>query len=333
MSVVVRTGRRYDEGVTERVRAARLGRLGRPWPAGRSALLVLAAGAALACLVAGAVHAADQRHPGLPGRGRSPARARPPGAARVRPACARRPPRPRRGGRRRRAAAAAVARPTVRPPDSHRSMQVCGRRPAGHPAGTRTARPTDPPPHRAGEAIGPCPRGRQAGGTPQDDAGLARQRLPPRRHVRRHRHQLRDLLRGRRAGRAVPVRRRRQRGARSGCPRWTATSGTRYLPGIQPGQRYGYRVHGPYDPAQGQRCNPNKLLLDPYAKAIDGDDRLGRGGLRLRLRRPGAAQRRRLGAAHAEVRRRQPVLRLGRRPAAATRRTTRRSSTRPTSRA
>ena len=43
-----------------------------------------------------------------------------------------------------------------------------------------------------------------------------------------------------------------------------------YLPGVQPGQRYGYRVHGPYDPANGQRCNPAKLLLDPYAKAIEG---------------------------------------------------------------
>jgi isoamylase len=44
-----------------------------------------------------------------------------------------------------------------------------------------------------------------------------------------------------------------------------------YLPNVTPGQRYGYRVHGPYDPAQGRRCNPNKLLLDPYAKATDGD--------------------------------------------------------------
>ena len=44
-----------------------------------------------------------------------------------------------------------------------------------------------------------------------------------------------------------------------------------YLPGIQPGQRYGYRVYGPYDPNQGLRCNPNKLLLDPYAKAIEGN--------------------------------------------------------------
>jgi glycogen operon protein len=43
-----------------------------------------------------------------------------------------------------------------------------------------------------------------------------------------------------------------------------------YLPGIGPGQRYGYRVHGPYDPERGARFNPTKLLIDPYAKAIDG---------------------------------------------------------------
>ncbi|KGM13211.1 glycogen debranching protein GlgX [Cellulomonas bogoriensis] len=43
-----------------------------------------------------------------------------------------------------------------------------------------------------------------------------------------------------------------------------------YLPTVQPGQRYGFRVHGPYDPGAGHRCNPAKLLLDPYAKAIDG---------------------------------------------------------------
>ena len=43
-----------------------------------------------------------------------------------------------------------------------------------------------------------------------------------------------------------------------------------YVPRIQPGQRYGFRVHGPYVPARGQRCNPSKLLLDPYAKAIEG---------------------------------------------------------------
>ncbi|TDW70662.1 glycogen debranching protein GlgX [Kribbella pratensis] len=43
-----------------------------------------------------------------------------------------------------------------------------------------------------------------------------------------------------------------------------------YLPAVQPGQRYGFRVHGPYNPAEGHRCNPSKLLLDPYAKAIEG---------------------------------------------------------------
>ena len=43
-----------------------------------------------------------------------------------------------------------------------------------------------------------------------------------------------------------------------------------YVPGLRPGQRYGYRVHGPYDPPSGHRFNPAKLLLDPNAKAFDG---------------------------------------------------------------
>ncbi len=43
-----------------------------------------------------------------------------------------------------------------------------------------------------------------------------------------------------------------------------------YLPQVQPGQRYGFRVHGAYDPATGLRANPSKLLLDPYAKATEG---------------------------------------------------------------
>ena len=43
------------------------------------------------------------------------------------------------------------------------------------------------------------------------------------------------------------------------------------LPGIGPGQRYGYRVHGPFEPASGARHNPAKLLLDPYARAVDGE--------------------------------------------------------------
>ena len=44
-----------------------------------------------------------------------------------------------------------------------------------------------------------------------------------------------------------------------------------YLPNMGPSQRYGFRVHGPYDPAHGLRCNPSKLLLDPYAKAVEGE--------------------------------------------------------------
>ena len=40
-----------------------------------------------------------------------------------------------------------------------------------------------------------------------------------------------------------------------------------YLPEVLPGQLYGYRVHGPYEPKQGHRFNPNKIVLDPYAKS------------------------------------------------------------------
>jgi isoamylase len=48
-----------------------------------------------------------------------------------------------------------------------------------------------------------------------------------------------------------------------------------YLPNVSPGQRYGFRVHGPFDPAAGHRCDPSKLLLDPYGKAFDGDFTFG----------------------------------------------------------
>jgi isoamylase len=48
-----------------------------------------------------------------------------------------------------------------------------------------------------------------------------------------------------------------------------------YISGVGPGQRYTFRVHGPWTPAQGQRCNPNKVLLDPYGKAVDAGVRWG----------------------------------------------------------
>ena len=53
-------------------------------------------------------------------------------------------------------------------------------------------------------------------------------------------------------------------------PESTALCWHGYLPGVRPGQRYGFRVHGPWAPEKGQWCNPSKLLLDPYAKAVDG---------------------------------------------------------------
>src|SRR3984885_12290408 len=46
-----------------------------------------------------------------------------------------------------------------------------------------------------------------------------------------------------------------------------------HVPGVQPGQLYGYRAHGPYDPEQGHRYNANKLLLDPHARALAGSVR------------------------------------------------------------
>ncbi len=60
---------------------------------------------------------------------------------------------------------------------------------------------------------------------------------------------------------------------RIALPEYTHQVWHGYLPDVRPGQLYGYRVHGPYDPAAGHRFNPNKLLIDPYAKALHGDIR------------------------------------------------------------
>ncbi|MGQ0751560.1 MAG: glycogen debranching protein GlgX [Betaproteobacteria bacterium] len=58
--------------------------------------------------------------------------------------------------------------------------------------------------------------------------------------------------------------------ARIALPEYTHEVWHGYLPDVRPGQRYGYRVYGPYDPESGHRYNPNKLLIDPYAKALVG---------------------------------------------------------------
>ena len=85
---------------------------------------------------------------------------------------------------------------------------------------------------------------------------------------------------------------------------------------MQPGQRYGYRVHGPYDPEKGLRCNPNKLLLDPYAKATVGDIDWDQSLFGYDFGDADSRNDDDSAAAHDARRRDQPVLRLGGRPPA-----------------
>ena len=121
---------------------------------------------------------------------------------------------------------------------------------------------------------------------------------------------------------------------RVALPERTAMVWHGYAPKLGPGQRYGFRVHGPYEPSAGLRCHPSKLLLDPYATAVEGEVDWDEAMFTLPLRRPGrAGERPRLGPAHAQGRGDEPVLRLGARPARRARPGTRPSSTRSTSRA
>ena len=76
---------------------------------------------------------------------------------------------------------------------------------------------------------------------------------------------------------------------RVALPEVTAFCWHGYLPDVGPGQRYGFRVEGPWAPDRGQRCNPHKLLLDPYARAISGPVTWGTSVLPYRLDDPDAA--------------------------------------------
>ena len=88
-----------------------------------------------------------------------------------------------------------------------------------------------------------------------------------------------------------------------------------YLPGARPGQRYGYRVHGPWDPSAGARCNPAKLLLDPYARAIEGEVRWDPAVYGHAAGDPNSAGRERLSAVRATLGAGGAGLRLGPGPA------------------
>src|SRR5690554_1622082 len=59
--------------------------------------------------------------------------------------------------------------------------------------------------------------------------------------------------------------------ARYVLPEYTDEVWHGYLPGVHAGQLYGYRVHGPYVPKEGHRFNPNKLVIDPYTKDLQGE--------------------------------------------------------------
>ena len=96
--------------------------------------------------------------------------------------------------------------------------------------------------------------------------------LSARRHLGRQRRELRAVFGACRKGRALSVRSHRVCARRRGShlPEYTDEVWHVYLPDARPDLLYGYRVYGPYDPANGHRFNPNKLLIDPYAKSLHG---------------------------------------------------------------
>ena len=80
---------------------------------------------------------------------------------------------------------------------------------------------------------------------------------------------------------ACSTRRAARKIERITLPEYTNEIWHGYLPGVGPGTLYGYRVHGPYDPENGHRFNPNKLLLDPYARELRRRGRVVAGPFRL----------------------------------------------------
>ena len=180
--------------------------------------------------------------------------------------------------------------------------------PTSSAAGTARSRPSATSSGRF--QAGPVMTAVQDGG---DAAVLPGSRFPLGATARRRRHQLRGRVERRRRHDAVPVRRRRPRDPGRRCGTTTPASGTASCPASGPGRPTATGPLGPYDPARGAALQPGQAAARPLRP---GDHRRGHvraGGARLRRRRPGRAERPRLGRPCAAQPRRRPALRLGRR--------------------
>jgi hypothetical protein len=178
----------------------------------------------------------------------------------------------------------------------HPSCSATSSWPAGTPCCT-------PRPARSTRRSSDPARGPAGPGAP-----VARQPAAARRHLGRRGHQRRAVQQRGRGRRRVPVRRRRRR-APHPLQESTFHVWHGYLPQVAPGTRYGFRVDGPFEPASGHRCNPSKLLLDPYARAVEGEFRLDDAvfGSRPARRRAGPPRLRAVRAARRGGARRLPV--------------------------
>ena len=148
-------------------------------------------------------------------------------------------------------------------------------------------------------------------------ANLARRAPSPRRDLRRQRHELLALLGSRHQGRALPLRRRWSTKSASSLPEQTAFCWHGYLPGVGPGQRYGYRVHGPWAPDEGIAAIRTSCCSIPTRAPSTGSRKWDEALYGHFFERPDERQRRRLGGAHAKVGGDEPLLRLARRSPAA----------------
>ena len=215
-----------------------------------------------------------------------------------------------------RAGAAAAAGPSRRAEDSGRR---CRRNAMAHPVGWEAScrglcrlyeglSRVTPQALAARAARGPCGRRRAA----LADGG----------QLRRRRRELRGLFGPCRQDRAVPVLPRRPQGNGAPAVHATATaiSGTCMSAGLMPGTLYGFRAHGPYAPEAGHRFNPNKLLIDPYARALDGRLRWSDALMGYKIGSPArrsVVRHPRQCLCRAEIGGGRPRLQLGRRRAAA----------------